>query len=101
MHRLIWNVRVENCAHKHGERCQVTFTDAETSAVLAGRTFDCRFVNRATIRELATLLNVKYRSELQRVTGLSRILQRMSRQTIRRIGGINGRTRLHRFSKNP
>ena len=84
-----WNIQIENFApHKYGEQCRIKFVDPETSTVVASRSLDCRFVNQTTIRELGSLLNVNYRSELQRVVRLNRILQHASRRTAQAIRAI-------------
>jgi hypothetical protein len=49
------------------DKCRVTILDAETSSVIATRSFDSGFVRQASIRQLLNIMSVEYRYRSHRV----------------------------------
>jgi hypothetical protein len=65
------------------EKCRVTFLDAETSSVVATRSFDSGFVRQASIRQLLNIISVEYRYRSHRVEQATRALHRTARRVSR------------------
>jgi hypothetical protein len=65
------------------DKCRVTYLDAETSSVIATRSFDSGFVRQASIRQLLNIMSVEYRYRSHRVEQATRALHRTARRVSR------------------
>jgi hypothetical protein len=69
------------------EKCRVTFLDAETSSVIATRSFDVGFVQQASLRQLMIIMGVGYRYRSHRVEQATRALHLTTRNVSRALAG--------------
>jgi hypothetical protein len=65
------------------EKCRVTFLDAETSSVVATRSFDSGFVRQASLRQLINIMSVGYRYRSHRVEQATHALHLATRNVSR------------------
>lgn len=91
-------IRIDGLSIGRRQRCLVKFVDAETSTVVATRSFDSRFVAQASLRQLLNIMNVVYRCRCHRVEQATRALHFATRSVARTL--LGGATREHRQKRN-
>lgn len=91
-------IRIDGLSTGRRQRCLVTFVDAETSTVVATRSFDSSFVAQASLRELMNIMKVAYHCRSHRVEQATRALHFTTRSVARLLSG--GATREHRKKRN-
>lgn len=65
------------------EKCRVTLLDAETSSVIATRSFDVGFVRQASLSQLMNIMSVGYRRRCHCVEEATRALRLSTRNVSR------------------
>ena len=77
-------IRVDGFSPTHRrEQCRVTFLDAETSSIVATRSFDVGFVRQASVRQLMNIMSVGYRYRSHRMEQATRALHVTTRNVSR------------------
>lgn len=96
-------IRVDGFSTRRRKKCRVTFVDAQTSTVIAARSFDSGFLMQASLRQLMNIMGVEYRHRSYRLEQTTRDLRlatrRVSRalslrkETARSVQGFDYKTR--------
>jgi len=97
-------IRIDGISACRGEKCRVTFVDAQTSTVIAARSFDSGFLMQASLRQLMNIMGVEYRHRSYRLEQTTRDLHLATRSvsralsrrkaTARSVQGFDYKTRL-------
>ena len=83
-HSSTFLIRVDGFSStRRREKCRVTFLDAETSFVVATRSFDSGFVRQASLGQLMNIISVAYRYRSHRVEQATSALHLATRNVSR------------------
>jgi len=93
-------VRVDGLSMRQSGRCLVTFVEADSSTVIATRSFDSGFVAQSSLRQLMNIMSIGYRCKSRRVEQAARSLQMATRSVARALANKSTQPRSVKDSIN-